>query len=966
MMHGEVCGDGGVAVDGEGLRSAALNCLTVYRPAAEVIAAVCGRGKGDFRACCNHAALQAGNLAVLCAGAYAVLVVYCGHSRSVLTVFYRNNGRQCSIVNVDTVVLRVACLARLVGVNNQSQLVTCLYGVVVRLEIYGVVTVLAILKPNLVRCGSRAETCVRVCKVDPAACNNLVLGGSRLELDYIVILSTAADPVDRTGLVLGDAGGVALECLVRYVNQHCAHHQRITAVAACSHDCNAILIFSVIFFFVRNLIVRIHDLFMIHAARSSFDCFEISCFDSLLIRMLNRSRLDVYLDRTLDNGIVLDIIGVHCARGGGRSRERITPAGNTGHVAVNGGRTLSIVGQSQLIGICRCFIRGRPCIRGGPAAVNNVALYGNGCHILSAIVLVIQIMTEPLVQNTVVGLIANQQRGLMRVIVRGNMCALMQQQLDILAFILKRIIHQLELLGTNVIVVQTVNDEGRAAKFVIGQTVVGLLALVARGVVTGCPVRAIVTVQRHLVIINTVEVLLVNILHAVPVVFINITASAVETEVIRICRITASRDTLRVGVLIPACDTCNRNDGLEVCYTGRRNCKVGRAAVGTTGHSNVAVRPVSRDFNVVLLIGICNTAAVLCQPFNDALECVSLYISAASLEALRAASAQTAYLNNRVASNEEVIVPVEIFIVVEVTPGAAFIRADIVPLVCRCFLGRVHRAHFSIGNALILCRTVQAIQVVAQITLLIGELAVITVIRAAGDVRTCVHNGCKIVIIRVRSGSTGKLHQRLYEIELAIAVGVVVGLNVNRVADDVALIVAVALCGRNTARVRKNRLCNAVYEQRSAVLYCIAQVNSCCAVCHRVQLFQRAGCGTVELVICDAYALRHSDVVAVAARELRFLHAAIQQNVLDRIQLGQAAALCRSFERRIGRYLLSVIAAVCINSARLTGERQDHGKHQREAGRSLLHVYSLFRGKYRISTPVLIIQRWIFYRSFEF
>ena len=222
------------------------------------------------------------------------------------------------------------------------------------------------------------------------------------------------------------------------------------------------------------------------------------------------------------------------------------------------------------------------------------------------------------------------------------------------------------------------------------------------------------------------------------------------------------------------------------------------------------------------------------------------------------------------------------------------------------------------------------------------------------------------MIIRVRSGSTGKLHQRLYEIELAIAVGVVVGLDVNRVADDVALIVAVAVLGRNAACVRENRLCNAVYEQRSAVLYCIAQVNSCCAVCHRVQLFQRAGCGTVELVICDAYALRHSDVVAVAARELRFLHAAIQQNVLDRIQLGQAAALCRSFERRIGRYLLSVIAAVCINSARLTGERQDHGKHQREAGRSLLHVYSLFRGKYRISAPVFIIQRWIFYRSFEF
>ena len=704
---------------------------------------------------------------------------------------------------------------------------------------------------------------------------------------------------------------------------------------------------------------------MIHAARSSFDCFEISCFDSLLIRMLNRSRRDVYLDRTLDNGIGLDIIGVHCACRGGRSRERITPAGNTGHVAVDGGRAGCIVGQSQRIGICRCFIRGRPGIRGGPAAVNNVALYGNGFHVLSAILLVIQIMAEPLVQNTVVGLIANQQRGLVRVIVRGDMRALMQQQLDILICILKRIIHQLELLGANVIVVQTVNDKSRAAKLAILNILSCIypFAVIACGIVTGCPVRAVVTVQRHLVIINTVEVLLVNILHAVPVVFINITASAVETEVIRICRITASRDTLRVGVLIPACDTCNRNNGLEVCYTGRRNCKVGRAAVGTTGHSNVAVRPVSLNLNVVLLIGICNTSAVLCQPFNDALECVSLYISAASLEALRAASAQTAYLNNRVASNEEVIIPVEVFIVVEVTPGAALIRADIVPLVCFSLCSSLHGACFALSLTRIrLC--IQTVQVVAQIILLIGELAVIAVIRAAGDVRTCIIDGRSLVL--ALSGSTGKLHQSLYEIELSIAVGIVIGLNVNRVADDVALIVAVAVLGRNAARVRKNRLCHTVYEQRSAVLYCIAQVNSCRAVCHRVQLFQRAGCGTVELVICDANALRHSDVVAVAARELRFLHAAIQQNVLDRIQLGQAAALCRSFERRIGRYLLSVIAAVCINSARLAGERQDHGKHQRDAGRSLLHVYSLFRGKYRISAPVFIIRRWIFYRSFEF
>ena len=39
-------------------------------------------------------------------------------------------------------------------------------------------------------------------------------------------------------------------------------------------------------------------------------------------------------------------------------------------------------------------------------------------------------MAEPLVQNAVIAFLADQQRGLVRVIVRGDMCALMQEQLD--------------------------------------------------------------------------------------------------------------------------------------------------------------------------------------------------------------------------------------------------------------------------------------------------------------------------------------------------------------------------------------------------------------------------------------------------------------------------------------------------------------------------------------------------------
>ena len=576
-------------------------------------------------------------------------------------------------------------------------------------------------------------------------------------------------------------------------------------------------------------------------------------------------------------------------------------------------------------------------------------------------------MTIPLVQNTAVGLITDHQRRLMIIVVRCNVLTLMQKQLDILAFILKCIIHQLELLGANVIVVQTMNNQRRAIKVVVRRgRCSACLAIIACGVVTGCPVRAIVTIQRNLIIVNTVEICRVNILDGFPFCIVliqtsvNIAPCTIERQIITICYIVGG-NTLRIGVLVPACNACNRNDGLKALNTGGSDCEVSRAAVGTAGHSDIAVRPVGFNCNIAGSVGISST--VTGQPLDNALECVGLNVSAASLQALRAERAQTAYLNRCIAANEEVVVPVEVLVIVERVFRRAFIWTEIVPLFCLCFLSSVH----GICRALSLACSrlhIQIVQVIALIALGIIDAASLAVIRAAGDVRTCIIDGRSLVL--ALSGSTGKLHQSLYEIELAIAVGIVIGLNVNRVADDVALIVAVAVLGRNAARVWKNRLCHTVYEQRSAALYCITQVNSFRAVCHRVQLFQRADCGTVELVICDANALRHSDVVAVAARELRVLHAAVQQDVLDRIQFGQAAALCRSFERRIGRYLLSVIAAVCINSARLTGERQDHGKHQRDAGRSLLHVYSLFRGKYRISTPVFIIQRWIFYRSFEF
>ena len=168
---------------------------------------------------------------------------------------------------------------------------------------------------------------------------------------------------------------------------------------------------------------------------------------------------------------------------------------------------------------------------------------------------------------------------------------------------------------------------------------------------------------------------------------------------------------------------------------------------------------------------------------------------------------------------------------------------------------------------------IQIVQVIALIALGIIDAASLAVIRAAGDVRTCIIDGRSLVL--ALSGSTGKLHQSLYEIELAIAVGIVIGLNVNRVADDVALIVAVAVLGRNAARVRKNRLCHTAYEQRFTVFDRVFQTNLGCFALHGSLFIGGALCIRLEIVTDDGQRLRHLDIVAVTIRELLFLHTCI-------------------------------------------------------------------------------------------
>ena len=262
------------------------------------------------------------------------------------------------IINRDTVVLRISCLTLLIGVDNQSQLVACLYGVVVRLEIYGVVMVFAIFQLNFIRsrCRCRTESCARVCKVDPAACNNLVLRLDSLEVDDLIILRTTADPVHLTGLNLSTAHGIGRKFIVCYINEHCAHHQCITAAGALALycDCRCSII--------RILICRIHDLFVRCTARS--DCrSRFNHCRCLLIRMLNRCRADLYLNSALNHRIVrYRLSGIHCTCAGRTTGEGIAPVADTVHVAVDSGCTGCGIRERQFVVNVSQRIRGRPAV----------------------------------------------------------------------------------------------------------------------------------------------------------------------------------------------------------------------------------------------------------------------------------------------------------------------------------------------------------------------------------------------------------------------------------------------------------------------------------------------------------------------------------------------------------------------------------------------------------------------------
>ena len=389
MMHGEVCGDGGVAVDGKGLRSAALNCLAVYRPTTEVIAAVCGRGEGDKR-------IRLHLCAIFLISSYRAVCT--GRVVQRIEAVDRNFSVGFGVLERISVILGIRSHIRVIGKQNQCQLVACLDRIVGRLEIQSIIIILAVLQFNLVCSRSGVKACTRVRKVHPALCDYLIISCFLLILDYCIILGTTANPVDLSGFLLDERSPAIQrfrrERSVRHVNQHCAHHQRIAAVAVRAHNGNIRVV-------IIRALKRIHSFLMVNTTRSNCPRILIRSYSSLLSQMLNRSCPYMNLSRANNNGVSIHI---HRVNSTCRSRIRVIEEMSIigiAIIAVNGGFAIVAASKTQGFGISI------PIAKSSPTAV-RIVLNRNSCHVLSAVVLVIQIMAEPFVQNTVIRLSINQ------------------------------------------------------------------------------------------------------------------------------------------------------------------------------------------------------------------------------------------------------------------------------------------------------------------------------------------------------------------------------------------------------------------------------------------------------------------------------------------------------------------------------------------------------------------------------
>ena len=408
------------------------------------------------------------------------------------------------------------------------------------------------------------------------------------------------------------------------------------------------------------------------------------------------------------------------------------------------------------------------------------------------------------------------------------------------------LVHEVKLLGADVVVVEAMDNQRRA-----------LDVLGVQGVVPADPVVAVVAVALPLVLLELVEVVAVLLLDGCPVLLVQVPAGAVPGQPVGVSGVTVGGDALGVGVLIPAGDAGHGDDGLQALHAGGGQAELGGAGVGTTGHAHLAVGPIGLDGNVAGLVGVSHPVAG--EPLDDALEGVDLQVGTAGLEPVGAAGAQAAALHHGIAADQVVVIPGQVLVVVHVLVGVIVVPLRGVGLGGHFFGGGLPHGGAGLGLAVEL-----------------GDVIALLAVRhiaggTAGDVGPGLIDGGGLIV--PLHGSPGELHQGLHQVQLAVVVGVVVGFHVDEEPDDVAVGVVIALFHRAGGE-GEDGLGHAVHKQGLSGLAVEGIIEHLGGLLHHRQVGLGAGGrGAVILnAVGHAHAVGHGVVVSGVGAQLALLH----------------------------------------------------------------------------------------------
>ena len=585
--------------------------------------------------------------------------------------------------------------------------------------------------------------------------------------------------------------------------------------------------------------------------------------------------------RALDGKRRVHGLGVHHAVGGGPGGELVLPvvAGDAVRVvvAVDGGG--AGLGDSEVK-----RLGGLPGGVSVPGFGVVAVLGGDGGHVLGAVLHAVEVVAEPAVQDLVVAGIADVKDVAAGGIGGRQVAVLMQEDLHVVIVVIvlrEGVVHQLKLLGPDVVVVETVDDESGAVDLRGAGSADGAFPGGIHSIVPDLPgiavqslvLTGIVAVQTGLLVGQFPQIVAValadgGVVIAVDIVgdvgllggglggvAVQVAAGAVGGQGVGIGGAGTGGDALGVGVLIPAGDTGHGDDGLQARDTGGGETELGGAGVGTAGHAHLAVGPVGLDGDVAGLVGVGVAVGIAVEPLDDALEGVDLQVGAAGLIALGAPGAQAAALHHGVAPDQVVVIPFQVLVVHHVLEGVV-----VVPVGGLGLRGGLRGGGDAFGNALG-GGGVEVVDVEVRLSIVAHAP-----VGAAGDVGPgLVDGGGFVVAFR---GGLGDLDQSLHQVQLAVAIGIVVGLHVDAVTGDVAGLVAVA--GGDGARgVGENGLGHAVDEEGFLLFGGLVNHQSLIAVAFQESGHPRPGAGLVgagAVLIQHAQAVRQGHAVGIAAQ----------------------------------------------------------------------------------------------------